>query len=461
MSTALSKGVRMKWLLCICLSLLIMLIPTNETFTFQMKTFIALTLFAIMLFGFELVDTMVGSLILFFGYIIFQVAPMDVVLKPLTQENPWIMLGSFILVEIVQRTTLLKRIAYFCIIKTGGSYTGLILGIMLIGAILSVLVPSVSVVISLFAIAYGLCKTLNLGVSKASAGIMIAAALSVMDAYYFVYSPAYIAVLYAVVNQAVPVEPNYITYFLHNAIFVIGFFIKGFIIGRYARPKEGFGRNNKVFFIAERDALGKISKDEKKILAILLLLMVYLFTYSWHGQSMLYGFIVAPILLYLPGINVGTSEDIRNVNYPTVFFIAACMAIGEAATYTGIGEAFSSVVYPLLENTNPFTFLGLLWIIIVCFNFLMTPAAEMATFGVPFAQISMDLGINVYPMMYTFFQGGSNLLFPYEAAMFLVCFGFGMMKMKDFSKIMGIKMVFDFVFLMAAGIPYWMLIGIL
>ena len=264
MTTTLDKKTRIKWLLCIFIAILIMLIPTNETFTLPMKTFISLTLFAIMLFGFELVDTMIGSLILFFGYVIFQVAPMEAVLRPLTQENPWIMLGSLILVEIVQRTTLLKRIAYFCIIKTGGSYTGLILGIMVIGAILSVLVPSVSVVVSLFAIAYGLCKTLNLGVSKASAGIMVAAALSVMDAYYFVYSPAYIAVLYAVVDQVVPVTPDYISYFLNNAVFVIVFFIKGIVIGRYARPKEGFGAGTKEKFIAERDALGKITTEEKR-----------------------------------------------------------------------------------------------------------------------------------------------------------------------------------------------------
>lgn len=91
----------------------------------------------------------------------------------------------------------------------------------------------------------------------------------------------------------------------------------------------------------------------------------------------------------------------------------------------------------------------------------MTPAAEMAAFGVPFAQIALDCGVGIYPMIYAFFQGGSNLLLPYEAAMWLVCYGFGLIKLKDFIWIMALKMVFDFAFLMLVGVPYWNLIGIL
>ena len=45
--------------------------------------------------------------------------------------------------------------------------------------------------------------------------------------------------------------------------------------------------------------------------------------------------------------------------------------------------------------------------------------------------------------------------------MWLVAYGFGVFKLKDFAKIMGVKMVFDFVFLMTAGIGYWKLIGLL
>ncbi len=456
---ALSKSQKIKWLFCILLPAALFFIPTNDTFTSPMRNFLIITLFGIMLFGFELVDTMIGSFILMFGYIIFNVAPMTDILAPWTQDIPWMLMGSLILVEIVQHTPLLKRIAFFCAIKTGGSYTGIIFALITIGIVVSVLIPSSTAVVGLFIIAYGLCKALNLGVSLASAGIMIATAMGFMDAYYFVYSPTYIALLYNAVNQVTPVTPDYVTFFLHNAIFVVGLYIKAFIIAKIAKPKEGL--SSKEYFIEQRSALGKLTTDEKKIIVVLLALIVYLFTYQWHGLSMMYGFVVAPIILFLPGINLGTTEDVRNANYSTVVFIAACMSIGNAATAVGIGDAFSSVVYPLLEGASPTVFLLIIWIIIVIFNFLMTPAAEMAVFGVPFAQICVDMGINVLPMMYTFFQGGSNLLLPYEAAMWLVCYGFGAMKMKHFAQLMGVKMIFDLIFLVVAGIPYWNIIGLL
>lgn len=454
-----AKSTKIKWLISIILPISICFIPVNDIFTVPIRSFIAVTLFGILLFGFELVETMVGALILMFGYVIAQVAPIATVMTPWTQDLPWMMLGSLLLVVIVQKTTLLNRIAYFCVIKTGGTYTGIIMGLITIGIIVSLLVPASTAVIGLFVIAFSLVKALDLGVSKASAGIMLATAMGFMDAYYFVYSPTYIALLYNAVQAVVPVEPNYVTFFTDNAIFLVGLYIKGFILAKITKPKQAI--NGKQYFIEEQSKLATMTINEKKILGVLLALVAYLLTYSLHHQSMLYGFIIAPLVLYLPGFKIGTKADIASIDYATVFFIAACMSIGSAATYVGVGEAFSSIVYPLLQNAGQTTFFAILWVIIVIFNFLMTPAAEMATFGVPFAQICLDCGINVYPMMYTFFQGGSNLLLPYEAAMWLVVYSFGVIKLKDFVSIMGVKMIFDFLFLMTAGLAYWRLIGLL
>ncbi len=456
---SLTKPEKIKWLISILLPVIICLIPTNEILTAPIRSFIAVTMFGILLFVFELVETMIGALILMFGYVIAQVAPLATIMSPWTQDLPWMLVGSLLLVVIVQRTTLLNRIAYFCVIKTGGTYTGIIMGLITIGIIVSLLVPASVALIGLLIIAFSLVKALDLGVSKASAGIMLATAIGFMDAYYFIYSPTYITMLYNVVQLVVPVESNYITFFTDNAIFLVGLYIKGFIIARIAKPKQTI--DGKQYFIEEQKKLSKMTTDEKKILAVLLVLVFYLLTSSLHHQSMLYGFVVAPLVLYLPGFKIGTKEDIVHVDYATVFFIAACMSIGSAATYVGAGEAFSSLVYPLLQNAGQTAFFAIIWVIVVIFNFLMTPAAEMAAFGAPFAQICVDLGVNVYPMMYTFFQGGSNLLLPYEAALYLVGYGFGVMKLKHFVGIMGVKMIFDFLFLITVGLTYWRLIGLL
>lgn len=158
-----AKSTKIKWLISIILPISICFIPVNDIFTVPIRSFIAVTLFGILLFGFELVETMVGALILMFGYVIAQVAPIATVMTPWTQDLPWMMLGSLLLVVIVQKTTLLNRIAYFCVIKTGGTYTGIIMGLITIGIIVSLLVPASTAVIGLFVIAFSLVKALDLG----------------------------------------------------------------------------------------------------------------------------------------------------------------------------------------------------------------------------------------------------------------------------------------------------------
>ena len=71
----------------------------------------------------------------------------------------------------------------------------------------------------------------------------------------------------------------------------------------------------------------------------------------------------------------------------------------------------------------------------------MTPAAEMNAFGGPLAQIASDMGYAVYPTMYTFFNGVSNFVLPYESAWPLFVYSLGLIPMKDFVKVLSYRWV--------------------
>jgi len=456
---SINKTTLIKWAISVIVPSCCLFIPTGELFTVTMRNFVMVTVFSIFLFGFEIIDTVVGSLILTFGYVILNVAPMSVTLAPWTGDIPWMMVTGLLLVAIVQRTSILKRVAYFIAIHVGGQYIGIIMGMVTVGMVISLLVPSSSAAIAVIVIAVGLCEALNLRLSLASAGIMVCSLMGFMDAYYFVYSPTYISVLYNAVAVAFPVQGDYLTFFQHNAVFVIGLYLKAFIIAKICKPKNSV--NGKSYFLEQRAQLAPMNTEEKKILFVLIALVIYLLTYTLHGQSMLYGFVIAPVVLYLPGFNVGTSEDVKNINFSPIFFAAACLSIGNVAASIGVGTALSEVLYPLLSQAGSIGFLAIVWIMVVAFNFAMTPVAEMAAFGLPLAQMCADLNIGLYPMMYTFFQACSTLLLPYEAAWWLVMYSFGMFKLVDFVKLMGVKAVFDFAFLMLVGVPYWSFLGIL
>lgn len=110
-----------------------MLIPTNEVFTMQMKLFFASTLMGILCFAFETVNQTTVALALPLFWVFFKVAPATVAFQPWTQYIPWMMLSGLLMANVLESTGLLSRVAYFCILKTGATYKGILIGLAAAG----------------------------------------------------------------------------------------------------------------------------------------------------------------------------------------------------------------------------------------------------------------------------------------------------------------------------------------
>ncbi|AET70363.1 di-/tricarboxylate transporter [Desulfosporosinus orientis DSM 765] len=448
----------MMLLVSIMVPLLVMLIPANEVFTVNIKIFFAVTLWGVMMFALDFVDNFIPALLLPFLYVLFKIAPMNVVFSPWSATIPWLVLGTFLLANILERIGLLKRIAYWCIIKTGGTYNGIIYGLILAGVLINIAKPG-SVPVAMAALAYGVCKAFNLGKSKAACGIMIAAAIGTLVPGFFVFTPANLGVLFGSASALKPMSISFTEYFYQNIVFIPLVFILGFMITKVMKPEVEI--NGKDYFVKQQELLGKMSADEKKTLLILVVLVVFLLTSNIHKLNMAYGFVFLPALLFFPGFDVGRREDIQKVNYSFIIFIASCMTIGAVATKMGIGNLISQAVLPLMKDANTFVLIAVVWLLAVMLNFLLTPLAAMATLAVPLVQVAVDLGISPYPLMYTFFQGLDQVILPYEYALYLVFFSFGLIYLKDFMKVFAWKMLICGVYLLVVGVPYWILIGLL
>ena len=120
----------------------------------------------------------------------------SVVFKPFTQNIPWMVYGCLLLINIIQnRTRIIERIACFCMIKTGGTYNGIIYGLIILGIIINIVVPGVFTSMAVCVLAYGICEALNLGKIRASSGIMLAAIVGFIEAWTFVFCPPDLGVL--------------------------------------------------------------------------------------------------------------------------------------------------------------------------------------------------------------------------------------------------------------------------
>jgi solute carrier family 13 (sodium-dependent dicarboxylate transporter), member 2/3/5 len=452
------NSIRIKWYCTICIPLLLVFVCKLNQVDHTTMMFLALTTMGILMFLFEQIHMVITSVFLMMTYVIFEIASMKVVFSGWLQESIWITFGCLVLVAILEKTTLVERVTFHLIILSGGTYKGILFALIIVGILTNLLIPGVMVGVMIAALAFNLCETLELGKSKASAGIMIGAlCVGFYDVETFILSPGNYTLITNSAKEIIDLPMNYWIFFKDNFIFSPLVIIEALVLNKMFAPEE-IG-NVKEQFQKKLNDLGEISYREKKMIVVLILLLLYLFTEPFHNLSMLYGFIIAPTILFLPGFDLGDSEDISKINYNILVFMVACLGIGNTAVYIGMGDKLANWAVNNLMVENLSIMMGMIFLIAVVVNFLMTPFASMSSLGGSLAQVSQSLHISFYPLSYAFFFGCQTVIFPYETALFAILYGFGNVRLKDFIKFMIIRACMWLVYLMVIGTNYWKFIG--
>lgn len=464
MSSIISQGTGDKkrllfWAIIFAVPLLTLLIPTTESFTMQQKLFVAITLWTVLMFAFELVDNFIPCIIMPFLFIITGVAPWDVAFSGWYQSIPWQVMGMFLLVNALMRNGLLKRIAYFCILRTNCTYNGVLWGMFIFGVVFNLFLPGGSCV-AMATFAFSICSTLGLAQSKTATGITLAGVMGYLMPGFFIYVPSNFGLLVSVASSVDPsVSLNFMKYLGHNAIFVLFGLLMIVVISKMFKPDIPI--DSKELFLEKRKALGTMSREEKVSAMALIIIVLYIFTANIHGLDLAYVFVMLPAIMSFPCFGVVKKEDIDTLNFKFIFFLVTCMSIGFVAASTGINNTIADLVLPVMEHVGSTGVVALTWLMAMLVNFALTPLAAMASFGVPITEIALSLNIDPYPILYAFNFGLDQLLFPYEYAIYLIYFSFGMIKMKDFIKFGAVKMALSIVFLLVLAVPYWHFIGLL
>lgn len=447
------------WLVTFITPLILLLLPTSEHFTSQHKMFLAITAWTILMFAFELVDNYIPCVIMPFLYIITGVAPWDLAFAGWYQSIPWQVIGIFLLVNALLRNGLLTRIAYACILKTKCTYKGILWGMYLFGLVFNLFLPGGSCV-AMATFAFGICSSLGLKRSKTAAGITLAGAMGYLMPGFFIYVPTNFGLLISVASSVdSSITMNFAKFLMHNAIFIPFGFLMIEVIARMFKPDVPI--DSKELFLQKRAALGPMSRDEKISTVAILIIFLYIITANIHKQDMAYIFVLLPAVLSFPVFGVVTKEDIDTINFKFVFFLVTCMSIGFVASSTGISASLIETILPYMKEMGTYGIIATTWVIAVLANFVLTPLAAMASFGVPLTNIALSLNMEPYSLLYAFNYGLDQVLFPYEYAIYLIYFSFGMLTMKDFIKFFSTKMLLSFLFLMILVVPYWKLIGLL
>ncbi len=414
------KWTKVDWaknLTTIGIPLILFLIPCSGIYDMQMKLFFVSTVMAVLCFAFENVPQATVAITLPLFWIFFGVAPADTVFAPWTQYIPWYVLGGVVMAVVLEDTGLLKRIAFFCIEKVGCTYNRILIGIAITGFFCAIFIGDVSLPIA--ALCYGLCKSLGLHRCKEAAGIMMVGAISALVPGMMTFQAPIMSMAFAI-DVTGPLE-------------LLGFF-------------ESLYMNLPLllWYILCVAA------------AILIFYLVFLISQGFGGVlSLEWGMAFIPVLTIAPVIGAGGKEQVAKIQYDFVLFVTACMAIGTVAVYLGIGDLLVDAVMPILEGTSHQVFFLAAWLICVISNFVMTPIGIYAAFSMPLATVAQALGIDPMAVFYLMEASTDQIIFPYEHGLYMFFFAFGIVRMKDFMKMMGTKMVLHFVITFLLLIPWW------
>ena len=463
MSTAnaikMSTSTKVKWFITFAVPIMLLFVPPGEILTNDIWTFLAITLFAILLIAFELTDTLLIGIILFTGYYVSGIAPADVVFEPWAGTAVWVTIAVLFMATMLDECGVLRRIAIVSILKIGCSYTRTLWGLWFAGLIIGVMTSSWAHYI-MPALCLGVCKALGLERNRASFGIFMAGAIGAISSMDIIYNPAMCAVLEAACRTVNPdTTITYVSFLACNWP-MIGFAIISMILlQKMYKNNDAF--SSRDYFENELKQMGLMAKSEKKALILLAVLIGYAVVASIANLPSAVGFMIIPWLAFLPGVNIVDNSALKKVNYSVAIFVAGCLAIGSVGTYLNIGTILSDFVSPYIQHLSPTMILFGVWLLAFATNFLLTPMAVLSALAGPVSAVVGAAGISPLGAGYLMFTNLNQVILPYENAGWLLFYSFGYINIKEFIKFQSIRMVIHLIYCFVILIPYWNLIGLL
>lgn len=450
-----------KWVVTIVASLIPFLIPSSEIYTSDLQIFFACTLFCILMVAFEFFDVIIPALLLPTMYLLSGIVPAEVAFASWTSTTVWMILGAMVLANALEECGLLPRIAYWCILKCGASFTGVMFGVYIAGCVLNFITFCQSFII-MMVIGYGIILALKLKPSKETGILCFATMLGGQASTEFLYNPNFLAIIESGMQQLIPgFRTEWYEMLMYNGIQFFLFLGILWAMSIIFKTKSIKLEGGKEYFEKAYKDLGAITYKEKVGIVVIVTLMIFLFTSPFHNIPAAYGFMTLPYILFLPTFSVGTCQSIKEFNFSIFFFMVSCLGIGIVGGALGFGQVISNSITPLLEGSSALSSLMTMLVCGMLANFFMTPYAMVAGLSVPFAHICMDLGLNPLAGVMTLIISADLVFFPFEVATYLLMFSFGMITLRDFLLYNIAKILITFLFFGFVMYPLWSLLGLL
>jgi anion transporter len=430
------------------------------------KHAIAITLFMIIGWAFEVVDPGLIGIIGCYLFWALGVAKVDVAFGGFADDTAWFVVGAILFGAMAERSGLARRIAYSVMLRVGTSYSRLLLGLIIADAVMTFFVPSgVPRVIIMATIAIGLIEAFGLGPgSNIGRGMLLILtyAASVFDKT--IIAGAATITARGAIERFGHVEVLYSKWllaYLPSDLLII--LVAWRLILRFFPPETAHLPGGKQYLQNELAKMGSWKPIEKKALVLMAVAIALWMTDFLHHISPSVVGLGIGLVAVLPIVGVLEIEELKRVNYLLVFFIGAVLSMGKVLNATKSIDVLTRALFawltPLIGHTAISAFV-LYWTGFVYHIFLASGLSMLGTSMPGLMNYASEHHLNALSlgMVWTFSSGAT--IFMYQNAVLIVGYSYGYFTSKDLFRL-GLWITFIDSLLLLIIVPfYWPLIGI-
>jgi solute carrier family 13 (sodium-dependent dicarboxylate transporter), member 2/3/5 len=307
--------------------------------------------------------------------------------------------GALFLSAAMKRTGLDRRIALVILSRVGSSPTGLLIGLISVAALLACFVPSTTArAAALVPIVSGVVTSCALPINS-RLGVLLIMTVAHASTIWNVgikTAAAQNLVGVSLIEKSLGRGITWWEWFREGAPWAAGMTVVLFVVMRAMVPVEPVSGQQATQVIAQqRSAMGMISRDERRLLLVsVLLLAVWATEGVLHPLDSATAMVIAVAVMLLPGIGVLEWSDAeRLVPWGTIVLFGAGVSLGGALIDTGAAAwvARASLGALGVSALSPVTMLLMLAVL----NILVHLGFASAT----------GLAAAILPIMLAFFDG--------------------------------------------------------
>ena len=382
------------------------------------------------------------------------------------RETTWFLLGAFLLGAMARKTGLALRLGYLVLSRIGSSYGRILLGLIIVGFLITFFVPSGIARVSILA-------AMTLGVMRGFEAtehgnigrglfLILTYTASVFDKFIIAGASAILARGIITDVGKVPVSwGQWAIACLPGDLLTI---VTCWLATLWLFPPERADLpDGRTFLRAELDRMGPWSVAEVRNAALMAVAVALWMTDFLHGVSAPVVGLGIGLAGCLPLVGVLDREDFARVNFPVLIFIGTVLSMGAVLAQTGVLSLLTQTIFdrmtPFLHGTAG-TVVAIYSGTFVYHVFIGEDTVVIATLMPLLMDFARTHGLNPLAVGMIATIASAGKLFVYQSSVLVTGYAFGHFDAKDLVKIGIVLTLVELVVLLLLAFSYWPLFGI-